>query len=343
MSVDAPRGVAGFVPADRWRPVRLALFVVYGLTYAISFVRNGIIIDRVSVVISVVILLVIGQVGRPWYRWRQLATALVLYIAMWLAYDETRGAADRLGMPLQVESVRNIDRALFLGADPTVWLQRRFLSSDTARWYDVAASVVYATHFVLPVAVVAVLWLADRHQWVRFMRRLATVLLIACLSFVLLPTAPPWMAAGGDRQIRLDALAPVVRPTGRGWSHLGLESFEATWETGRDWANRIAAMPSLHAALSLMIVVFFFPWVRSRWIRAVMLALPVAMGLSLVYLAEHWVVDIVAGWAVVGAAFAVWATIEHRLRQRRAATSRRALLPLVDNRALTPGALAAGS
>ncbi len=307
MSVDASRGVASFVPADRWRLVRLALFVVYGLAYAISFVRNGIIIDRVSVVISVVILLVIGQVGRPWYRWRQLASALVLYIAMWLAYDETRGAADRLGMPLQVESVRNIDRALFLGADPTVWLQRRFLSSDTVRWYDVAASVVYATHFVLPVAVLAVLWLADRHQWVRLMRRLATVLLIACLSFVLLPTAPPWMAAGGDRQIRLDALAPVVRPTGRGWSHLGLESFEATWETGRDWANRIAAMPSL------------------------------------VYLAEHWVVDVVAGWAVVGAAFAVWATIEHRLRQRRAATSRRALLPLVDNRAPTPGALAAGS
>src|ERR671919_1320627 len=107
-----------------------------------------------------------------------------------------RGAGARLGMPLQVESVRDLDRALFLGADPTVWLQRHFYEPDHVRWYDVVGSIVYHTHFVVPVAVIAALWLTDRRAWVRFIRRFATVLFGACIMFVLLPTAPPWMAAG---------------------------------------------------------------------------------------------------------------------------------------------------
>lgn len=48
-----------------------------------------------------------------------------------------------------------------------------------------------------------------------------------------------------------------------------------------------------------------------------MLAHPVAMGLALVYLAEHWVIDLIAGWACVGASFAIWGMIERRLTLRR--------------------------
>lgn len=304
--------------------MRLACFLAYGVTYMYWFRRNGIIIDRISVVLSIAILLVLGHLGRPWYRWRQLAVDLVVYLAMWLAYDETRGAADRLGLPLQVESVRNIDRALFFGVDPTVWLQRRFYSPDVVRWYDVAASVVYYTHFVVPVAVIVVLWLSDRPEWLRFVRRLATVLLAACVSFVLLPTAPPWMAGGGDPAIRLDALPPVARPTGRGWRHLGLDSFWHAWVTGRDWGNTVAAMPSLHAAFSMLVVAFFLPLIRSWWWRGALLSFPFTMGVALVYVGEHYVVDVLAGWALVAGSFALWGWTERRSRRRRASVSRAA-------------------
>jgi membrane-associated phospholipid phosphatase len=329
---DVPRsGVGAFVPADRWALVRLVCVVAFGVLYVYLFRRNGLIIDRISVIISITVVMVLGHVGRPWYRWRQLATDLALYSAMWLVYEETRGAADRLGFPLQVESVRNIDRVLFFGIDPPVWLQRRFYSPDVVRWYDVVASVVYYTHFVLPVGVIVVLWLSNRREWVRFMRRLAAVLLVACVSFVVLPTAPPWMAGGGDRRIRLDALAPVARPTGRGWRHLGLDTFVHAWETGRDWANRVAAMPSLHAAFSLLVVVFFFPRVRTwRW-RSALLSFPLTMAVALVYLGEHYVVDLLAGWLLVGCSFVVWGWIERRSRRRRAAVSRRALECDVDD------------
>jgi membrane-associated phospholipid phosphatase len=300
----------------RWRAVRVAMLVAYTGVYVYWFRRNGVIVDRISVTLSVVVFLVVANLGQPWRRWRQLALDLVLYSAMWLVYDETRGAADRLGSPLQVESVIWIDRVMFLGADPTVWLQRTFYEADAVRWYDVVASTLYYSHFVVPVAVIVVLWVQDRTNWVRFMQRFATVLGVACVSFVLLPTAPPWMAAGGSRTYRLDALDELARPTGRGWSHLGFDAFVHAWDTGRDWANPVAAMPSLHAAFSLFVVVFFFPRIPSTWWRVALLAYPVLMGISLVYLAEHYVIDVVAGWALVGATFWAWNRLDRRRRSR---------------------------
>jgi membrane-associated phospholipid phosphatase len=318
-------GLADVVRADPWFRVRLALISLYALVYVVWFQVNGLITDRISVLLSVVILLAVAHTGQPLYRWRMLVVDFTLYVLMWVAYEESRGAADRLGMPLQVESVRNIDRVLFFGTDPNVWMQRHFYEPAHVRWYDVVASITYYTHFVLPIAVIVVLWIAKRREWLRFIRRFATVLLVSCIGFVLVPTAPPWMAAGGDTQIVLDALPPLDRPTGRGWSHLGLHGFVHAWEHGRDWANHIAAMPSLHAAYALIVVVFFFPWIRRWWIKALLLLFPVAMAASLVYFAEHYVVDALAGWALVGLAFLAWGRIERRSRDRRAATSRNAL------------------
>jgi membrane-associated phospholipid phosphatase len=293
-----------------------ASLIAYGVAYIAWFVEFGVIIDRISVGISVAILLVIGHIGRPWRAWLRLPLDLALYAAMWFAYDETRGAADRVGMPLQVESVINIDRALFVGTDPVVWLQDNF-HRDRVGIHDVIASIEYFSHFVIPPAMLAMLWISNCRLWARCMRRFATVLAVACAMFVLLPTAPPWMAAGGSRAIPLDALPPLRRTAGRGWEHIGLDGFIHVWVEGRDWANPTAAMPSLHAAFALFVVLFAWPFVRRRWVRIALLVHPVLMGLSLVYLAEHYVIDVLVGWAVVVLTFWAWDRIEARWQRRR--------------------------
>ncbi|MET0143689.1 MAG: phosphatase PAP2 family protein [Ilumatobacteraceae bacterium] len=318
------------VPADPWQRVRAVLLAGYLVGYVVWFYVNGIIIDRISVTISVVALLVLLHVGRSLFEWFRLAIDLLLYAAMWWVYDETRGIADRLGAPVQIESTINIDRFLFFGTDPNVWMQQTFYSADHVYWYDIAASIFYYTHFVVPIAVIVFLWVSDRREWVRFMSRFATVLFVACISFVVLPTVPPWMAAGGDPRRPLDALEPLARPAGRGWQHLGLHGFVHAWETGRDWSNQVAAMPSLHAAFALFVVVFFLPWIPWRPVKVLVFVFPLGMAVALVYLAEHYVIDVLAGWAVVGLSFLVWNRIERSTRRRRAGVSRRALDPLVD-------------
>ena len=321
-SDDAGRGrMLWGMDETTWKWIRLALILTYGAAYVWWFVERGIIIDRISVLLSVVLFLIVATVGRPWQDWLRLARDAGLFVLMWIAYDESRGIADRIGMPIQVESVRDMDRFLFFGHDPTVWLQYRFYEgADSVRWYDVVGSIVYYSHFIVPPVVIATLYVVNRHEWSRYMRRFATVLFVACTMFVLLPTAPPWMAAGGRNGVglHLDALEPLRRPTGNGWRHIGLGAFVKAWDTGRDWANQVAAMPSLHCAFAFFVVVFCFKWVKNWWLRALMLLYPAMMVTTLMYFGEHYFVDGLAGFAVVGLSFLLWNRIERRWERRRA-------------------------
>ncbi|HQZ35132.1 MAG TPA: phosphatase PAP2 family protein, partial [Ilumatobacteraceae bacterium] len=190
------------VPEDQFRVIRLALMFEFLFLYLWWLRVRGLPIDRISVAISVALFLLCAFIGKTWRTWGILLLDCAFYCVMWLAYERTRGAADegvtvfglfQIPKQLQVESMRNIDRALFFGHDPNAVLQSHFWSR-TIRWYDVVASSTYMTHFVAPIIAMAVLWAISHRQWLRFMKRFSTLLAIACLLFVLLPTVPPWMA-----------------------------------------------------------------------------------------------------------------------------------------------------
>ena len=71
-------------------------------------------------------------------------------------------------------------------------------------------------------------------------------------------------------------------------------------------------------------MVFFWPMVRRRSLRVAMAMYPIVMGWALVYLAEHYVIDVLAGWAVVVFSFWTWARIERRWDRRRRERERNA-------------------
>jgi membrane-associated phospholipid phosphatase len=60
-------------------------------------------------------------------------------------------------------------------------------------------------------------------------------------------------------------------------------------------------MPSLHAAFAVLVSIMIITKARSRW-RYLAALYPVAMGFTLVYCGEHYVLDLVAGAAYAFAA-----------------------------------------
>jgi membrane-associated phospholipid phosphatase len=110
-----------------------------------------------------------------------------------------------------------------------------------------------------------------------------------CATFALYPADPPWL---GGQEGRIAPVARIVAPIG---GHVPLVDFDTLWETGTRYANDVAAMPSLHAAYTLLISLFLVPRLRSRWRHLLWLYAPV-MAFALVYTGEHYVADIVAGW-----------------------------------------------
>jgi membrane-associated phospholipid phosphatase len=316
---EARQRLGDLVPGDAGRVVRLTLMGIYCVTLVVFTKVEGMIWRRLDVALALGIFLLCAYIGRPLRTWLSVLGDVGFYCAMWYAYETTRGAADEgvfgVRFPLQLESVRNIDRFLFGGHDPNVVLQRA-LREPAIHWYDVVCSVTYMSHFVVPPIVMGALWATSRYQWWRFMKRFATVLVVACGMFIVFPTAPPWMAS--DR----GEIDRIIRHSGRGFTTLHLDSFALDWQLSTKWGNGVAAMPSLHAAFSLIVPAFFLPWVRSKWLKALMMLFPAMMLFSLVYFGEHWVIDGLVGFALVGGSFWFWNRFERRQRCRRAARAK---------------------
>jgi hypothetical protein len=186
---------------------------------------------------------------------------------------------------------------MFGGTLPTEYLQAKLCGvpceqTMSPNWYDVVLTTVYFSHFVVALTTAAVLWLRDRGAWLGFMRRYLSLNILALVVYISYPMAPPWMAAQ-DGFLSTD----IARITGRGW--FDLREGGSVHQRLAGIGNPVAAMPSLHAGISLFVAIYGITRLRRRW-RWLLLLYPTAMSFMLVYYAEHYVIDILAGFAACG-------------------------------------------
>ena len=211
------------------------------------------------------------------------------FLALVLSWQATAGIADQLGRPVHMRELVQAETWLFRGRIPTVELQARFFDPAQARWYDWAATVQHALHFVLPVAIGLVIWLRSRRTYWRYLASVLALFYLGFIGYALYPAAPPWMAG------LLDVIPPVHRVAVETVLRLPASAPIGLAYTRFSY-NQVAAMPSLHAGLPLLLaLVLVRLW--GRWMLPALLY-PLTMGFNLVYLGEHWVVDVLAGYGV---------------------------------------------
>ncbi len=241
--------------------------------------------------------------GQPWCRALLWVRDWGPVLAVLVGYDYSRGIAAH-GLAPHVTGMIRADEFLAGGRLPTLWLQQHFYDPLRVHWWDVLASAVYLSHFVAVPGVAALLWLRRRERWSAFLRRWLFLTIAGVATYLVYPAAPPWWASVhgylGEHVERLSA---------RGWGALGLDSTGPLFDQGEALANPVAAMPSLHAAFSMFLAVFFFPRVPRRW-RPLLFAYPLAMTFTVLYCGEHYVVDVLAGWGYVLATFALVGVVE---------------------------------
>jgi membrane-associated phospholipid phosphatase len=205
------------------------------------------------------------------------------------------------------------DRALGLGELPTLRLQRTLarIGPEGAEWRTLDRVLVW-THwawFVVPHGTVSYMLLRHPSRFARAAAMTYAVFDVGASFYWLIPTAPPWYAAerapGADER-RAEEGQAVRR--------MMVEYGEHFWRDG--WGplysvlggNPLAAMPSLHFATSLMAALLLAE--VGPLAGALGASYTVALGFALVYLGEHYVVDLLAGAALTGAV--------HRLAPRAA-------------------------
>lgn len=218
--------------------------------------------------------------------------------ALLVLYLYSRGLSDEIvAMPVHWTMPIHVDTWIGGGELPTARLQDALCASPCSastppRWYDEVLTTVYFTHFVAGLTLAVVLWLRDRAAWLPWMRRYIVINFAALVIYVLYPMAPPWLASKQGYIVER-----LPRLTGRGWDDLGLGGFHVVLAKV---GNPVAAMPSLHGGLAMLIALYGLVRLRSAW-RWLLLLYPLLMGTALIYYAEHYVIDILAGWALAAA------------------------------------------
>jgi hypothetical protein len=256
-------------------------------------VTRGLPLDRLWQALWIIAGITAAMAGRPISDYFRVLRDWSLFFAVLLLYDHTRGIADTLGMPLHVSDIAAVEKAMFGGIMPSEWLQNHLYDPAHLHWYDVALSLVYLSHFCTIWIIGAVIYVRSREAWGGYARRALGLSVAGLLTYILVPAAPPWWAANAG------VIGDVERISSQGWTSLGLHGASAALESAQAGVNRVAALPSLHAAFALLVVLILWPHTRAGALRGVLVLYPLAMGLALVYFGEHYVADVILGWIYV--------------------------------------------
>ena len=216
------------------------------------------------------------------------------FVAIFLAYEYLRGLAPSLGMSVHVTPLVQADTFLF-GSLPTLTLQNLLYNPAHPEFYDYVFTLVYLIHFTLPLAFGLLLWVKDRRVFRKYMVAFGVLSIAGFLTYMLYPAMPPWMAAAQGiippvqdimgRTIHLFVGGPGLLPT--------LYRFMAP--------NQVAAMPSLHAAYPALVYLFAVRVFGKKGHFFLLYALTVWIGV--VYMAQHWVIDVLVGLVYAFLAF----------------------------------------
>ncbi len=213
-----------------------------------------------------------------WNRWRFVLATMPFCLVM-VGYTYLRNLISQLDhTSIHITDLIALEQQLFGDPIPTVVLQNLVNHMPYFTLITFLAFFMYAAFYWVPTVIGILLWEKNRRYYWQFMIGLIILSFLGFAGYYFYPAAPPWWA---NHYGYLDLPDPKLldAPT--------LLKYPV---------NHTAAMPSLHAAyptyFAIMIMKFFgrktFP----------IILLPILISVSAVYLAHHYIIDIIAGVAL---------------------------------------------
>ncbi len=207
------------------------------------------------------------------------------FVLLLLSYEKLRSFAPLINHHVHYLEMVHVDKWLFGGVLPTAWLQQHLYFGHVA-WYDFYFYSLYMLHFVTPILLALAIWKYRPKSYWLYITALVVLSYAGFITYVLFPAAPPWMAS------ELGKIAPIHRISSDVWAAFGVKDFSTYYKQLAP--NAVAAMPSLHAAYPFLFSLFIRKLWGNKWF-ALSLIYPLSIWVGVVYLGEHYVIDVLVG------------------------------------------------
>ena len=287
--------------AARPRLILVGSVIYLALIFGVMLWR-GISIEPEWVVLA--LLLIAVALGRG----RSFIVDWAPFLLLFFAYEAMRGFAAKTGFA--PHDLSGLERTVFWGTIPTLTLQHAFYHPGVISWQDIVGMFFYFMHFPLPIVVGFIFWVRSRDHYRRFITALLLMAMLAFITYLFWPSAPPWYQ-----------LHDVVKINDKTVSALWDGQYFVSDIYHSFNPNKFAAFPSLHAAFPALAAVY--AWRRYRWLGAALVGWTAAVALSIVYLGEHYVVDVLDGLLYVAVAAIIVESVSRWWASRGVATPAR--------------------
>ncbi len=235
-------------------------------------------------------------------RTKQFLQDWIPVLLLLFGYEYLRGIVPYLTKYVNIWPMIRGDELLF-GCLPTIKLQAVLFDGITLHWYDYVAVTLYISHFVIPWVIAFIFWMYDRKIFKEYTAAFLVLSYLAFFTFIIFPAMPPWMASN---QGYIPPLKKIMDQVMASFAHpIDVPSVYRFFG-----ANLVAAVPSLHAAYPWLIFIF----ILKKFRKLSVLAIPYVAGVwfAVVYLGEHYVVDVFAGFVYASGAYLLVSHIEKR-------------------------------
>ena len=288
--------IPGLILARALRPstaIRAAAATALALGVAAPLVRRRLSLPAPAVTATAAVAPFALCVLYPRSRTRDVATCVLQMWAYIATYEMPNDHPERLLARVHVRYPVRVDTLVGLGQTPTVRLQRAFGRPGRISPPERVLVWSHWIWFFVPHGTVVYLLMRHPERFPAGAARIYATFDLGLIGYWAVPTAPPWYAA---RQGYMDdGHTPELR---RMMVEYGEQFWKSGWQPlyGLLGGNPLAAMPSLHFATSVMAAHLLSE--VGRLPGAVGWTYAGTLGLALVYLGEHYVIDLAAGLAL---------------------------------------------
>ena len=218
--------------------------------------------------------------GRTLYWWMEITFIGIFYFI----YSTIRNLNDASS----AHAFRHARQIIRLQLDLGIYHEQSIQDwALRTRAFIVGANYFYGSmHFVVTGAVMVYLYRRWTNDYPLWRNTLAVSTAIALIGFAFYPLMPPRLLPQSYGFIDTLAKDPAF------WSFNSGAVAEIS--------NQYAAMPSVHCAWALWCACVLVPRLRRPWAKALAALYPVMTVVTIVFTANHYVLDAVAGFIVLG-------------------------------------------
>lgn len=264
------------------RYFQFILFSIYMLVMTGVMIGEGVGItpDRYALLLLLGSILIIKKT-------RQFLIDWIPFLFILISYDFLRSLVGKFNARVHYVEAFYADKSFF-GQIPTITLQNLYYKVGQLNWYDYVATVLYLLHFALPLFFGFMLWFKNRRWFQEFTLGLVLLSYAGWVTFLVYPEAPPWLTSQEGyiphvTQITTIAIQSLFP------QRINVPTIYQTFDP-----NPVAAIPSMHVAYPMLILLFALSFYKKKGL--IFLPYVVAISVAVIYLGEHYFVDIALGF-----------------------------------------------